>query len=466
MARPVKAHAASPAQLGTGPAQQAGKAASTHVESAMGDNPCVAVAFSGGTDSLALLHATAHAAAALGLQVVALHVHHGLMPQADDWARSAARLCARWRRRGLPVRLCCHRVATRPAPGDSIEAWARQQRYAALATMARQQQANLVLLAQHRRDQAETVLLQALRGAGPRGLAAMPRVIERDGLQWARPWLDRPRNDIEAYVRRHRLQPIHDPSNDDPRLTRSRLRAQVWPALLGAFADAERALSGLALRAHEAASALAELAAMDLAAITDGGALRVRPWLALSAARRGNALRAWLESESGQGASQTLVRRLLDELPSASSARWPLVGNSSLILYRGRLHCSRSQTPGAGAPRGINLSRPGRIELPDWQGAFEVRPCNERGLSLQHLASARVAARSGGERFQRDTASIARSLKKQYQAAAVPAHERHGPLLWAGDQLLFVPGLGTDARCWATAGEAQFALIWHPHPAA
>src|SRR6185369_13650037 len=110
-----------------------------------------------------------------GIEVVALHVHHGLMPQADAWVQSAVRLCARWQAAGWPLRLRWHRLDSTPAQGDSVEAWARRERYAALAQMAREEGASLVLLAQHRRDQAETVLLQALRGGGPRGLAAMPR---------------------------------------------------------------------------------------------------------------------------------------------------------------------------------------------------------------------------------------------------------------------------------------------------
>src|ERR1043165_1414776 len=96
----------------------------------------VGVAFSCGRDSLALLHATTRAAAALALDVVALHVHHGLVPAADEWVRSAQRLCMRWQRRGWPVRLRWQRLDGAPAAGDSVEAWARRERYVALRRMA------------------------------------------------------------------------------------------------------------------------------------------------------------------------------------------------------------------------------------------------------------------------------------------------------------------------------------------
>ena len=189
----------------------------------------VAVAASGGLDSTALLHFTARIAARCGLQVHALHVHHGLHADAGAWMAQVARQCRRWG----GITFHGHRVQEQPAAGDSVEAWARRVRYQALAQMARAADCSLVLLAHHRRDQAETVWLQALRGAGPAGLAAMPRVVCREGLTWARPWLDQPREAIAAYARRHRLQYVIDPANGDDRYARSRLRSRLWPALLG-----------------------------------------------------------------------------------------------------------------------------------------------------------------------------------------------------------------------------------------
>ena len=212
----------------------------------------VAVAVSGGLDSTALLHCTARMAAAAGVQVHALHVHHGLQPDADAWMAQVAAQCRRWRAGGLPVRFHGHRVLERPAPGDSLEAWARRVRYRALADLAQAAGCSLVLLAHHRRDQAETVLLQALRGAGPAGLSAMPALVQREGLTWARPWLDQPREAIVAYVRRWHLRVVVDPSNADDRHARSRLRQRLWPDLQLAFADAERALCAVARRAQEA----------------------------------------------------------------------------------------------------------------------------------------------------------------------------------------------------------------------
>ncbi|MBU6259522.1 MAG: tRNA lysidine(34) synthetase TilS, partial [Burkholderiales bacterium] len=232
--------------------------------------PRVAVAASGGRDSTALLHCTARAARALGAEVVALHVHHGLQAEADDWLELVRRQARRW-----SAEFACQRLLGKPARGASVEAWARTERYRALAELAHASGCGLVLLAHHRRDQAETWLLQALRGAGAAGLAAMPARAERAGLTWVRPWLDQPREAIEAYVRRHRLRHAEDPSNGDPRYARNRLRLQVWPALTAAFPEAEAALAAAAAQAQDAAALAAQLAAQDLARLCEGPALRV-----------------------------------------------------------------------------------------------------------------------------------------------------------------------------------------------
>lgn len=427
----------------------------------------VAVAFSGGRDSLALLHVTCRAALALGLQVVALHVHHGLLPEADDWVRQAQALCARWRRRGWPVHLRWGRLCGQPAAGDSVEAWARAGRHALLARLAQEEGATLLLLAQHRRDQAETVLLQALRGGGPAGLAAMPASARRQGLVWARPWLAQPREVIDAYVRRHRLKPLEDPSNADPRWARNRLRLQVWPALRAAFGDAEVALAAVAQRAQEAQAVLAEVAELDLADLVDErGDLPVALWRGLSPARQANALRAWWGARAGQGLPVSLLRRLLSEVRVSGSAVWPASGGWQCMLYRGRLRVLAGSVTAlpksVPLPLILDLSIPGRWMLPAWGGEIEVRACDAGGAPVERLRQVRLASRAGGERFQARAGGLPRSLKLQFQAAGVPPQARCGPLVWAAGSLLFVPGLGLDARALAADGELQMQLHWWP----
>jgi tRNA(Ile)-lysidine synthase len=419
----------------------------------------VAVATSGGRDSTALLHCTARQAAPLGIRVLALHVHHGLMPQADQWLAQVRQQSRRW-----GVGFDARHLQGRPARGESVEAWARAGRYCALTEMARAAGCALVLLAHHRRDQAETVLLQALRGAGPAGLSAMPHSALREGIVWARPWLNQPREAIDAYVCRYRLSHADDTSNEDTRFARSRLRRTVWPALSASFPEAELALAQLAQRAQEAAALSAEVAKLDLQTLAAGTALPVAAWGALSPARRGNALKLWLAQCTGEAVSHSLLQRLGHELLALRQGRWPL-GQGELRLYRGQLQWAAAVTAAASEPRPltVDLSEPGEWPLAGWAGRIVVARVAERGLASAALCDLLARARLGGDRFQLAPRSAARSLKKQYQAREVPAWGRGGPVLCAVDgQLLFAPGLGIDARHWAAPGTPQYALQWVP----
>lgn len=429
----------------------------------------LAVAYSGGRDSTALLHATLVAARETGLAVHALHVHHGLSAHADAWLTHCEAQCRRWARRGFPVTFHAMRVQLACRPGDSLEAVARTARYAALRTLAVEQGVALVLLAHHQRDQAETLLLQALRGAGVAGLAGMPASIERDGITWARPWLGRPRVAVEAYVRRHRLSHIDDDSNDDPRFARNRLRLQVWPALQAAFPQAEGTLADAARWAQQAAACVADLAALDLAPCADGGVLRLAAWQRLPAHRAVQALRLWLRQAGAGAIAAAELERLMAELPAGAPARWPLRGGE-LRRYRGELRfvavpTVRPEPPVVAAETTLALRRGGRYCLPGWGGVLVAERVRAGGVPTALLVALSLQPRRGGEQFQGEAGRPARSLKKQYQAAAVPAWARGGPLLYGRDgRLLFVPGLGIDARVLAAPGEPQLALRWEPLP--
>ena len=424
----------------------------------------LAVAYSGGRDSTALLHCALQAAAPAGLQVLALHVHHGLQPDADAWLEHCRRECAAWARKAWPVEFHAAQLGLRPGKGESVEAVARKARYQALREMALAHGADSVLLAHHRRDQAETFLLQALRGGGVTGLAAMPRAIEREGLTWLRPWLDHPREDIEAYVRHHRLRYIDDGSNADPRYARNRLRIAVWPALEGAFPQAEATLAEAAQWAQDASACLDELATQDLAHAVETKGLRLRALEGLSPARARNALRAWYRQAAGQGMPASLLARLWDELPERKTGQWESSAGE-LRLYRGVLSLQRATSPGPSEKTRettLGIRRAGAYRLPGWGGVLHATRVSEGGVLLSRLAQVRLKEREGGERFQMGVGRPLRSLKKQFQSAAIAAWEREGPLAYDGEALLFVPGLGIDARVQAAAGEPQVSLRWEP----
>lgn len=414
-----------------------------------------------------MLHATLKAAAGSGIEVHALHVHHGLSVRADDWVAHCERQCLRWSKTLAPVGLHVERLSLRPARGTSVEAIAREARYGALRRMALALGIDVVLLAQHRRDQAETFLLQALRGAGAAGLAAMPAAIERNGITWIRPWLAQPREAIESYLRQHRLRWVDDDSNDDPRHARNRLRLEVWPALQAAFPQAEGVLADTAVRVAQAGASAVDLAAMDLAACTtEDGALALEPWRLLPVHRATQSLRLWLArwrpTVPRAGETEALMQAALH---GDGPARWDW-GDGELRRYRGRLcWLPRPAGPTQSAGRTsetLCITRAGRTRLPGWGGVLVVRRVAQGGVAWSRLASLELREHRSSDRFQLAVDRPARSLKKQFQAAGLAAWDRSGPVLVSQGQLIFVPGLGIDARSLASDGEPQAMLAWEP----
>ena len=250
-----------------------------------------AVALSGGLDSMVLLR-LAHAwALEEGLPLHAFHVHHGLSPHADDWLAHCERVCA-----ALGIAFDFRRVSI-PKDKSGTEAAARRLRYAALGEMCREHGAGVLLTAHHLDDQAETVLLQLLRGSGPAGLSGMdganraPGLLGSEALVMARPLLSQARVALEAYAGGQGLAWVEDESNRDPRYARNALRHQVMPALASGFPGFQERIARSAAHAASAQRLLDELAAQDLAASLDGDALDLARIAGLSRDRIHNLLR-------------------------------------------------------------------------------------------------------------------------------------------------------------------------------
>jgi tRNA(Ile)-lysidine synthase len=221
-------------------------------------------------------------------------------------------------------------------------------------------------------------------------------------------------------------------------------------------------LSQSAQWAQQALELQRELAAQDLPPLCSDQGLDVPGLLGLSPARASNALRAWLQQTLGQAAPASLVQRLLSELPGRRVGTWPC-GAGELRLYRGRLSLGAAAAHDLPAEYGpLDLSRPGFHALPQAGGGWWVEPAGEGGAALPAslLQSVHARQRQGGEQFQSQPRGLPRSLKKCFQAAAVPAWQRSGLLLFAGERLLWVPGLGADARAWAEAGAPGLKLRW------
>jgi tRNA(Ile)-lysidine synthase len=272
----------------------------------------VAIAYSGGADSTALLAACARKWPG---QVRAVHVHHGLQPAADGFERHCIQACAQ-----LSVPLAVRRIDARHAAGQSPEDVARRRRYETLAAVVAQEWSGSVkdiALAQHADDQVETILLALSRGAGLPGLAAMPARWMRDGITWHRPLLGVPAPALRQWLAAEKLTWVEDPTNADLLFTRNRIRARLLPALAEAFPQFRDTFARSALHAAQAQLALTELAEQDLA--STGSPPAVRALQDLSRARQANALRLWLRRDHGTTATAAQLDELLDQVAACTT---------------------------------------------------------------------------------------------------------------------------------------------------
>lgn len=269
----------------------------------------IAVAYSAGADSTALLLAAHHRWPG---QVIALHVHHGLQAAADRFVSHAQDFCAR---HGIACRV--EHVQAAHATGESPEDAARRARYIALAHMAQNVGAGCVLLGQHADDQAETVLLALSRGAGMPGLAAMAERFERHGQVFGRPLLAVPSAALRAWLGDAGHGFVDDPSNADERFTRNRIRARLMPAWDACFPGFRAMLARSAAHAAQAQRLLDELAAIDLA--KTGTPPAIAALQQLSRDRQVNALRHWLRTDADVAASAAQLDELLDQIAACTT---------------------------------------------------------------------------------------------------------------------------------------------------
>jgi tRNA(Ile)-lysidine synthase len=270
----------------------------------------LAVAFSGGADSTALLVACARRWPG---RVSAIHINHGLQAAASDFERHCADVCTK-----LVVPLHVSRVQARHASGQSPEDAARIARYEAIHTAALAATGlRCVALAQHADDQVESVLLALSRGAGLAGLAGMRAGWERDGIAYCRPLLQVAAAEIRGWLSAQGIAWIEDPTNADEQFTRNRIRARLLPALEGAFPQYRDTFARSARHAAQAQLLLEEVAAQDLAAA--GVPPSIQALRTLSRARLANLLRHWLKSVHGQQASAAQLDELLDQIAACST---------------------------------------------------------------------------------------------------------------------------------------------------
>lgn len=417
----------------------------------------ILVGLSGGVDSVVLLHLLARLAPGRSWRLSALHVHHGISRNADHWASFCGRLCT-----ALVIPLRIERVDIRPLRHMGIEAAARHLRHEALA----RQPVDFVALAHHQDDQAETLLLQLLRGAGVRGLAAMPS-LKQPGTEGQRPALLRPlleisRADLAAYAADHGLEWVEDESNADVSYPRNFLRHQVIPLLEQRFPGCRGALARSARHLAETEVLLDALAEQDARGAFDGETLAVLRLGELDAVRARNLLRWFLRQRGALMPESSRLEEMLRQMVAARPDAQACVpwGAWEVRRYRGRVHvCTRQGEP----EPGLIVPWAGEAALPWPGGTLHFSAATGEGLSAGKLAAAPVSirARQREESLRPDPRRPARSLRYLFQEHGVPPWQRAGwPLVYCGEQLVAVPGIAVEGAWRAQAGEAGIVLRW------
>lgn len=432
----------------------------------------VAIAYSGGLDSSALLHLAQRRSKKTGTRLLALHVHHGLSTQADAWQAHCEQESER-----LGIAFASRRVRVADAATSGVEAAARSARYAALGAMCKEHDIGYLLTAHHQDDQAETVLLQLLRGSGVAGLSGMDQANRAEDLLgdatliMARPLLGLTRQALAQFVADEGIDFIDDASNLDTRFARNALRQEVMPQLARFFPGFQQRLSRTARHAQAAQRLLIELAQQDHAVCIDGEALDIGRLKTLSHGRVDNLLRYWFGLRGVRMPSTAWLTELRDQLFDAKADAQLCVTHADCELHRHRgqvfITPRRMELDPEDRPEmALRWNGEASTHLPLFAGTLHFRP-SVQGVSAEWLRAQtlQIGLRSGGEKLKPAANRSTRALKYHYQACNIPAWERTRlPVVKSGRQLLFAAGVGMDCHHFSNQEEDRVILDWEFDP--
>ena len=461
----------------------------------------LAVAYSGGLDSAVLLHLAAVWARQQGIGLVALHVHHGLSAHADAWVAHCQQQCQQ-----LGVTFDWARVRLADAPDAGIEAAARKLRYQALGELCQRHQVTVLLTAHHQDDQAETMLLQLLRGAGVAGLCGMqnmhlaPGLLGSPSLFLARPLLACSRAELEQVAAQVPLQFVTDESNTDIRFTRNALRHEVMPVLEQYFPGFQARFARTAQHAQSAQELLEQLAREDYVQCLVDGGLDVVRLRALTESRGDNVLRYWLAQyqmgQQTQTQTQTQTRsqtqspmqmpstaRLMEMrkqlLYSREDARATVRhGGIEVHRYRQRLEIAPAARP-VPSVQSFVWNGEASLDFPAFFGALHFDVVKQEDAVADAVAGVdrdwllgrglELRPRQGGERLRLAPNRPGRDMKSHYQTFGIPFWQRDRlPFVFFENQLVFAAGFGGGEAGQGTDGAFQVSaavcvcLRWVP----
>ncbi len=415
------------------------------------------LAYSGGVDSHVLLHVLATTKHPELNLVSAVHVDHGLQSESKQWSKHCENVCL-----ALGVDYQCLQVHVSDIETLGMEAAARLARYQAFEQIL--SSGDVLLTAQHQHDQAETLLLQLLRGAGPKGLASMAKTSSLGEVELVRPLLDVPQSDLVSYAQQHELEWIEDPSNADTRWTRNYLRHKIWPQIEQRWPQAETTLSRSAQHCAEASELLEDLAVQDMTLLNidvEANCLFISKIMSLSPARQRNVLRHYIEQRDFSLPSTTVLQAIIDDVCLAAQDKEPLVcwGNAEARRYQDKLYIEMPlSTHDKTSNIGLKNFKPVPLQNNQslsWQSAIGEGLHDE----IMHK-DLRLAYRQGGERIRLQHHEHHQSLKHLFQQWQIPPWQRDRiPLLFCGEKLVAVVGNGWSDEYAAKEGQQGYLPV-------
>lgn len=424
-------------------------------ESSLASSPVskLLLALSGGLDSSVLLHLLVSLKPILRFELHALHVHHGLSPNADAWAALCMEQC-----QSLDVPIRVVQVNVDQSSKLGIEAEARQMRYQALFDERLSIQADFIVTAHHQDDQAETFILQLMRGAGVKGLSSMAEVDRIRSL--IRPLLRVSRQALYDYAIQNELQWCDDESNDNTQYERNFVRHDVMPILQARYPSVKSVLSRTASHLAEANALLNTLAEIDAQTLVENDSVCLQGLSQLSNSRAKNLLRWWFAQHYLSMPTSDHLAEMLQQLLNAKpDAELSIkIQHYTLRRYQQRAYLSIEQI---NEPFDLVWNGENELMVPNG-GKLIFRQVEGAGLALKFgMTRLRITNRSGGERFKPDVLRPTRTLKHLLQAANIPPWQRdHLPLIYWQDTLACVPGVGVAHELRASKNELGLDITW------
>ena len=395
------------------------------------------VAFSGGVDSHVLLHLLVHHLDLSSEQLGAIHVDHGLHPSSKIWAQQCAEVANSF---NVEFKLLTVKVKNSDKLG--MEAAAREARYYALQNAVEED--DLLLTAQHQDDQAETVLLQLFRGAGPKGLSAMAQSSKLANVSLIRPLLTVSQYDIHAYAEAHQLKWIEDPSNSETQWNRNYIRHYLWPIIKNRWPSAAKTISRSAEHCAETSALLAQLAKQDctLSSIEPlADSYSIPALLSLPQSRLRNVLRHLMIWNNHLLPSADILQSIIDDLCLAKQDSDPLISWTGVELrrYQNRLY-RMSQLSIHDNNQQIECNYDHTIKLNNGRVLEWIKAIG-KGVNKAQATTLKIQFRQGGERIKPQGSHHHKSLKHLFQEWQIPPWQRDRiPLVFCGDELVAVMG--------------------------